>query len=184
MLTKKSLRQVIKAKLEAQDPSECSQKSLIIQKKLFDLPVIKRTRSIAFFVSLPIEVNTVPMIGEALGLGKQVLVPLTDLEKRTLDFYRIRDMKKDLKPGVMGILEPDPKTGRPVAVDQIDCVVVPGLVFDKAFNRIGYGVGLYDRFLGRLAPGVAKIGLAFSFQMVPQVPYEDHDQRLDLVLTD
>ena len=73
---------------------------------------------------------------------------------------------------------------KPVSNGAIDCILVPGLAFDKAGNRLGRGLGLYDRFLGKLAPGVAKIGLAYAFQIVPAVPTEECDQRLDLVLTD
>lgn len=65
-----------------------------------------------------------------------------------------------------------------------DCVVVPGLVFDRSGNRLGRGKGFYDRFLGKLGSRVFKVGLAFSFQVVPAVPVESYDVRLDAVLTD
>lgn len=56
---------------------------------------------------------------------------------------------------------PEPLYGRMVSVDLIDVVIVPLLAFDEKGNRVGYGAGFYDRFLGNCKSGVAKIGLSF-----------------------
>jgi 5-formyltetrahydrofolate cyclo-ligase len=89
-----------------------------------------------------------------------------------------------LKAGTWGILEPEPDPGRAVRPETVACVLVPGVAFDADGNRIGNGKGFYDRFLKTLKPGAAKIGLAYSLQMVPRVPVDAHDVKLDLVLTD
>jgi 5-formyltetrahydrofolate cyclo-ligase len=182
--TKKSLRQEIKARLKGHSAQERTQKSLLIEKKLFAHPAFRKARTVCFFVGLGSEVHTVPMIEKAIASGKRVLVPRTDLENKELKLFEVRDVRLDLKPGVLGILEPDPAHAKAVPADQVEVIAVPGLAFDKMNNRLGRGAGYYDRFLAGLPSSTLKVGLAFSFQVLPDIPYEDHDHRLDEVLTD
>ena len=72
--------------------------------------------------------------------------------------------------------EPDPAT--------IDLVVVPGVAFTAAGHRLGQGGGWYDRFLTGLRPGVMRIGVCFAECLVDELPTEDHDVIMDLVITD
>ena len=84
-------------------------------------------------------------------------------------------------PGQLGVPEPDVRL--PV-VDprEIACWLVPGVVFDRAGNRLGYGKGHYDRVLAG-TPG-QKIGIAWEMQVVTEVPAEPHDVRMDTVVTE
>lgn len=184
MWTKKSLRQEIQSRLKAHGPQERDQKSLLIAKKLFAHDAFRKARTVCFFVGLDSEVHTVPMIEKAIRSGKRVLVPRTNLENKELKLFEIRDVLSDLKPGVLGILEPDPAKAKAALADEVECVAVPGLAFDKKKNRLGRGAGYYDRFLAGLPPSVFKVGLAFSFQVLPDIPFEDHDHQLNEVLTD
>ena len=72
--------------------------------------------------------------------------------------------------------EPDPAT--------IDLVVVPGVAFTTSGHRLGQGGGWYDRFLTGLRPGVMRIGVCFAECLVDELPTEDHDVTMDLVITD
>jgi 5-formyltetrahydrofolate cyclo-ligase len=65
----------------------------------------------------------------------------------------------------------------------IDVVIVPGLAFTAAGDRLGQGGGWYDRFLAKLGPGATKIGVAFTPQIVDSLPVEPHDIRVDVVIT-
>ena len=65
---------------------------------------------------------------------------------------------------------------------QIDCVIVPGAAFDLNGGRLGLGGGYYDRFLP-LAVNAKKIALAYDFQLVDNLPLEEHDVKLDAILT-
>lgn len=169
--------------LSSQSAEERDQRSRAIEDKLFKTPAFQRASTVCFFVSLPAEVDTHPMIEKSLRSGKKVLVPLVDLENKEIKLKEIRDLKKDLSPGVLGILEPVAGT-RDADVREAQCVVVPGLVFDPQGNRLGRGGGFYDRLLNRLSENVATIGLAFSFQVLPQIPQEDHDRAVGIVLTE
>ncbi len=64
-----------------------------------------------------------------------------------------------------------------------DVIVVPGVAFDAKGNRLGRGLGYYDQFLSTVGPGVLKIGLAFSCQMVSHVPVTDDDVPLNRIIS-
>jgi len=66
----------------------------------------------------------------------------------------------------------------------LDLVIVPGVAFDRKGHRLGFGAGYYDRFLPKLRPGVKKIAVAFEVQLVDSVPAEEHDIRMDAILTE
>ncbi|UCJ09181.1 5-formyltetrahydrofolate cyclo-ligase [Chitinophaga pendula] len=81
-----------------------------------------------------------------------------------------------------GIPEPD-TNGSPIAPEQIDLVFVPLLAFDRHGQRVGYGKGMYDRFLSACRPDTRKIGLSF-FGPVPLIADASPDDvPLDIVIT-
>ena len=183
MQTKKSLREEMKEKLFSLSTEERVAKSLLIREKLFKEVLFKKAACVCFYVSLPTEVDTSVIIDDALVMGKRVVVPLSDLENKEVKLYQIKD-RGDLREGAWRVLEPIPEKTRAVAREEVDCVIVPGIAFDKRNNRLGRGRGFYDRFLQAFGAGTPKIGLAFSFQVVQEVPHESHDIPLDLILTD
>ena len=64
-------------------------------------------------------------------------------------------------------------------------ILIPLLGYSKSGFRLGYGGGYYDKYLSKNGIGdVKKIGIAFSFQEVEEIPVEDHDERLDWILTE
>jgi 5-formyltetrahydrofolate cyclo-ligase len=64
----------------------------------------------------------------------------------------------------------------------VDLIVVPGLAFDEARGRVGYGGGHYDAYLAR-APRAKTIAIAYDFQLVAEVPCAAHDRRVDRIVT-
>jgi 5-formyltetrahydrofolate cyclo-ligase len=87
----------------------------------------------------------------------------------------------DLVPGPFGAREPAGDT----PASPPDLVLVPGLAFDPAGFRLGRGGGFYDRFLESLpSPRPALCGVGFSGQIVPSIPREPHDARVDFLLTE
>jgi 5-formyltetrahydrofolate cyclo-ligase len=82
-------------------------------------------------------------------------------------------------------------TGRLVAVPEADIepswpdlVVVPGLAFTAAGDRLGQGGGWYDRFLSGIRADCVTVGVCFAEQIVDELPVEAHDVRMDHVVTD
>ena len=159
-----------------------------LSKKITDsfrkLEEYQTSRMPLIYVSFRSEVDTHQLIRERLNSGLEVAVPKTDVTNRRLETYLLRDWEKDLRPGAYGILEPDIKVASLIRPSQIDMVVVPGSVFDRQCGRYGYGGGYFDRFLSIEAPQALRIGLAFSLQVLPEIPLKTHDQRMDIIVTE
>ena len=88
-----------------------------------------------------------------------------------------------MKVNKYGFLEPITKEKKV----NPDLIVVPVVAFDRFNNRLGYGKGYYDKFLGKYLKKRKKIitvGLAFSFQKYKKIPASEHDVRLDYILTE
>ena len=100
-----------------------------------------------------------------------------------LHFYEIRHFGQ-VKPGVMGILEPSEEEGARRAPDPDGAVlmIMPGVAFDRRRSRIGYGGGFYDRYLD-LHPHLQTAAVAFDFQILDKVPAGEHDKRPDCIYT-
>lgn len=90
--------------------------------------------------------------------------------------------ERDLVDGPFGLRQPAPDAPR-VDRTAIDVVIVPGVAFDLDGRRLGYGGGYYDRLLPQLRPDCVRIGYAFDEQVVELIPAEDHDERVDIVVT-
>ena len=161
------------------------EKSLIIQKKLLELDIIKKAKNIFIYVSFRSEVKTLYAIKKLFIENKTISVPLTHVEQKRMDAVHIDNLKYDLKPGYCGILEPTEEraAGHIFPPERIDVVVIPGSVFDMRGGRFGYGGGYYDRFLEKI-PKAKRIGLAFDLQIVQEVPLQSHDEILDCILSE
>ncbi len=86
--------------------------------------------------------------------------------------------------GPYGIPEPPRVPGRPPQTVGFDLVLVPGVAFDRKGHRLGQGLGYYDRFLGGLPGEALRVGLAYSDQVVPEVPVEEWDAPLHALATE
>ena len=97
-------------------------------------------------------------------------------------FYHILDLS-DLVPGYMGICEPSSNCKEiPLHTDGL--ILVPGLGFDHAMYRIGYGGGFYDRYLQNTSVNHIRCGLAYDAQIIAHVPRESTDFPLDFIITE
>jgi 5-formyltetrahydrofolate cyclo-ligase len=100
-----------------------------------------------------------------------------------LELHALADPAADLAPGYQGIPEPRAHCP-PVAPGAIDWVLVPGVAYDGAGRRLGYGGGYYDRLLPLVPPGAARVAGAFDAQLVARVPSAPHDLTVDTIVTD
>ena len=117
-----------------------------------------------------------PMLAQALADGKRVAVP--KVYGDDMKFIELTDLTRVAK-GYAGI--PEPVDDGPVAADPTALVLMPGLAFDRAGHRIGYGGGFYDRFLAR-EPHHPTVALCYAFQLMDRLEVESFDVPVDLVL--
>ena len=68
--------------------------------------------------------------------------------------------------------------------EKIDAFIVPGLAFDLRGARIGWGQGFYDRFFSNAEINGARIGIAFDFQLVGEIPCGAYDEKMDFIVTE
>ena len=181
VLSKHELRLNMKNQRKALSVSDVQQKSRLIQQRLFSLPEFISAQTVLFYVSYDNEVFTHEMIQEALNMGKTVVVPKSDTTTNTIDLYRITHWN-ELTQGAYGILEPKQVLNR-VAVHDLDCIIVPGVVFDKQGNRVGHGKGYYDRLLAS-SKTIPTVGLAYEFQIVKRIDAEIHDEKVNMIVTE
>lgn len=178
------LRKQMLSKLDKQKEEIRLKKSNSILRKFFALPRVKKAKHIMFFVSMADEVNTFGMIEKSINEGKQVSIPTVEKKgrqasnhMRSCEFIGIRD---HLVVGPLGVLHP--KKRKYCDPGKIDVVVIPALAFDRQGNRLGRGAGYYDRFLSGIPGNIYKIGLAFSFQVLEQLPSQPHDIKVDKII--
>ena len=181
---KENLRRYILRLRNRQSISEIEQKSADIVEQVILLHEYVRARGIACYVSKDSEVNTRLILRNALDRGKRVLVPVVKTGDIELFFSEIKDLGKELQPGTFGILEPKPEFVRPVELDAVDLIFVPGIVWDREGYRLGWGRGYFDRALTKLPEHVRSIGLAFNMQMITRVPKDQFDVPVNMVITE
>lgn len=167
MLTKKQIRSKILLRLKTQKEEDRDRKSELIKKKLFRNPFFKKAKKLMCYISFDGEVETKEMIKEAQKIGKIVAVPVCKPAKRLIQPC-ILGNRLLLKKGPYGVCEPAIK--RLINLEDLDLVIVPGVAFDKDGNRLGRGKGCYDYFLSKLPKRTPTIGLAFDFQILPDIP--------------
>ncbi len=174
---------MLRDKLSEKDLNE---KNREIFRTLLSLREIQQAETIFIYANFRSEVGTEGILHHFLKEGKRVAVPLTQVTQRKLIAVHITDPDSQLAPGYCRIPEPTEATVKSSVIDphEIDTVIIPGSVFDDRGGRLGYGGGYYDRFLVDESPRAKRIALAFELQIVPKVAMLEHDQYMDIIVTE
>ena len=179
---KSSLRRTYRAARATISPLDRERSDAAIAAQLLSHPVFEAAGLVLSYVSFGPEVGTRRLIGRLLAEGRRVAVPLT-AQDHSMTFHEIASLD-ELSPGAMGILEPAADVPALETADLVgSACLVPGLVFDGAGHRVGYGGGYYDRFL-ELYPG-DKFGLARTTMLSSNpLPVGAHDVPVDFIATE
>jgi 5-formyltetrahydrofolate cyclo-ligase len=140
----------------------------------------KNARTVLFYAPVPGEIDVLPLVHSAIKTRKTVAFPRFDAATKQYVACEIKDLHKDLVSGQFGIPEPHDRCAV-LTSKQLDLVLVPGVAFDLQGRRLGRGKGYYDQLLAFVR--CTKCGVAFDEQIVPAIPVEPHDVRLDCILT-
>jgi 5-formyltetrahydrofolate cyclo-ligase len=140
-------------------------------------------KTVHCYLSYRSEVATLGLLGDLIEAGISVVVPVVRRidGREIMEHSYLRNPSK-LISGAYGI--PEPAEPEIIKELSIDAVILPVAAFDGLGNRIGYGKGFYDKFLHTLPASVKRIGLAYSVQEVDQLPVEEHDEQLDMIVTE
>ncbi|WP_144840174.1 5-formyltetrahydrofolate cyclo-ligase [Metaplanococcus flavidus] len=167
--------------LKRMDTEEHRQKSDAILAFLMEDPAFQSAKIIGTTISAFPEVDTRRLMEECWKAGKKTAVPKCDPLTRAMTF-RLVDDPSQLEKVYMKLKEPIIELTEEVGPEQIDLLIVPGVVFSKEGYRIGFGGGYYDRYLTRYKGPTRS--LAFAVQLVETVPVEAHDLPVQRIFTE
>ena len=173
------LRNKLRELRERMSDEDVKSKSGEITKRLLQLREYATAKTVMFYMSTNKEVRTEAAVRDALAAQKKVVVPISDLDNERILPSKLESLDA-LRPGAYGILEPILR--EEVKAGEIGLVIVPGLAFDEEGNRIGYGMGFYDKFLKRVSG--KKIGLAYEMQIVDKIRTAEKDVCVDKIITE
>jgi 5-formyltetrahydrofolate cyclo-ligase len=177
---KAELRRELDGRRRELSPAVWRSAAALAQEALIGTAWFKAAGTIMLYQPIGAEMPVDRLVVAALGAGKRLALPRC--EKRGVMHARLWDgSPASLERRTFGILEPL-ATAPVVAPQELDLVVVPGVGFDRQGYRLGWGGGFYDRYLPPVRG--AKVGIAFGVQIVERLPHEEHDARLDGVVTE
>jgi 5-formyltetrahydrofolate cyclo-ligase len=176
---KNRVRQAMRERREALAPGERLGKSRRICGLVRDL--IRDGETVMVYSSKELEVNTQSLIRDLLSSGNPVIVPIIVKEDVSLRLSYLRDPSV-LVISTFGVPEPI-GSEIPARAGDVDTIILPMLGFDRKGGRLGYGAGYYDRFLAR-NPRIRRIGIAFACQEAEEIPCEENDIHMNLIITE
>lgn len=186
---KSDLRKRIKKHLANMDPAMMVEQSQSIIKQVLSCEIFKQSSRIGIYLSLPEEVPTYDIVRRILNEGKECFIPrYNKLEMRLVKLYSLQDLEAlpETSWKIKQPLETDEREDA-CTKDGLDYIIVPGLAFTKRWERLGRGKGYYDKYLKELQLFNAErkptyaVGLAFTEQIVDEIPISEHDVKLDRV---
>lgn len=181
---KAALRKQVLARRDALPPELRAELSARITARLIALDSFRAAGSVLAYMAIGSEFDTRALVAHVLAQGKTLLLPRVVRGSPALALHVVRDLARDLQPGVWSIPEPRPKCAEIRQPFDFEWVLVPGLAFTPTGERLGYGAGYYDRLIASCAHKPALLAAAFSVQLVNAIPSTERDQRVDCVATE
>ena len=178
-MPKRSIRAQYLVERKSLPVESCADSSSKIQQRFLQSDLFCRARALALYSAVQNEVETDAVASRALEDGKLLVYPR--VKNDDLEFVKVEKLT-DLGPGAFGILEPRGKTLVPI--DEVDLIVIPGVVFDLVGHRLGYGRGFYDRALSECRSDCVKVGFAYDSQVIAALPTTEHDKTLSVLMTE
>jgi len=181
--TKKDIRAAMRTWRTTLDDAWLATASSAIGDRLVALDAYRSASTVCLFASLAHEVRLDGVLAECRRRRRRVLLPAYRAAERVYGFKEWVD-GQPLRPGHWGVPEPEGDAFAELRGSTL--MVVPGLAFDEAGARIGYGAGYYDRLLGLVGPGdvLTAVGVCFAAQVHAALPQEAWDRRVDFVVTE
>jgi|AntRauTorckE6833_2_1112554.scaffolds.fasta_scaffold27539_2 5-formyltetrahydrofolate cyclo-ligase len=161
---------------------EWAKKTRSITGKLLQTDVYSHAKTIHTYISMNqrMEVGTDELIEKIFESEKNVVVPVTNFSNTSLKHIRLHSFE-ELIVNKWGIREPE-EVEETVNPNELDLIIIPMAAADRDGNRLGYGKGFYDRFLSDT--DAKKVGLVFNQFLYDDIPVEEFDQKLDMIITE
>ena len=175
-VNKKELRNEMISKLQGFSASEKLGKESRLYINFYDFLEGKSYETVGLVLSMSHELDTWPIIDHFIDQGVKVYGPKCTYMTKAMDFYEVKS-RDEITKDERNILIPDSSNEKN---NQVDLLLVPGLIFNEEGYRTGYGGGFYDRFLENFKGET--VSLLFDEQF-GQVIREPHDLPVDTLIT-
>ena len=160
------------------DSAYRTEASRLITERVLALPEWQHAKTVMAYVSMPEEPDTKKLISAALEDGKTLLLPRC-IDRNLMEALPVSD-PDSLVPGILGV--PEPPAAPECNAPEPELILVPCVAATANGIRLGHGAGYYDRFLAEHR-GMT-VCLCFSRLLQSDLPTEDTDVPVDLVITD
>lgn len=177
---KAAVRFHMRAMRAALDLDVVVEASEMLAVNLLALPEVTRARTVLAYHAMPEEIDPAPAVERLRDTGAMIAYPR--IEGPGVIALHLVTAETVLHPGPFGLAEPPADAPR-VDPQSIDVALVPGVAFDETGGRLGHGGGYFDRLIPGFRTDCAVLGIAFDMQIVDAVPAEEHDVRVDAVVT-
>jgi 5-formyltetrahydrofolate cyclo-ligase len=138
-------------------------------------------RSISCFLSTPAEPGTRSFVTDAVARGIRVLLPVTRADG-LLD-WAVATPEGDIAEGMYGLPEPVGELLGPIAVNDVDLLVIPAAAVDESGMRLGWGRGFFDKTLGSMERCPPVYAVVYDSEVLDELPSDVHDQPVTGVVT-
>jgi 5-formyltetrahydrofolate cyclo-ligase len=177
---KRALRAQIRERRRIRTSTERSAASAAITQHLIDLATDLGARSISAYLSLPDEPGTRDFVSWACGEDIRVLLPVSR-EDGLLDWAPYDGGDEELD--ILGLPTPATELLGPIAINDVDLIVIPAAAVDRTGMRMGWGRGYFDKTLGSMEKCPPVYAVIFDDELVDSVPRERHDMPVTGVVT-
>ena len=180
---KDEIRAEYSARRASMDPAEKKRRDDAICRAATSLASFRYAEYVLLYAATENEIQIRAIAEEALARGKKIAFPRCDKEAHTMQYHIVSSLD-ELAQDSYGILEPPPTNPIYDPENDLGSAVcfVPGLVYDKAGYRLGYGKGFYDRYLSHFSG--CTLGVVYSDYILPTVPRGRFDVSVDILLTE
>ncbi len=177
---KRALRAELRERRRIRTSTQREQDAASLTRRLSELTIGLGARSIAAYLSLPEEPGTRPFLRWTFEQGLEVLLPISR-EDGLLDWAPYDGEEED--EDVLGMPTPTSELRGPIAINDVDLILVPAAAVDRSGMRMGWGRGYFDKTLGSMERCPPVYAVIFDDELVDEVPRERHDQPVNGVVT-
>jgi 5-formyltetrahydrofolate cyclo-ligase len=178
---KRALRADLRERRQMLSASALSQAAAGVRAQLDALVDARGVRSLSCFLSTPTEPGTREFVDGALARGIRVLLPITRNDG-LLD-WAVAEPGGDITEGLFGLPEPVGEVLGPIAVNDVDLLIIPAAAVDRTGMRLGWGRGYFDKTIGSMERCPPVYAVVYDTEFVDEVPRDVHDQPVTGIVT-
>ncbi|MCT9821152.1 5-formyltetrahydrofolate cyclo-ligase [Microbacterium sp. W1N] len=178
---KRALRADLRERRQQRSQASLETAEAGVKQQLDALVAATGARSVSCFLSTPTEPGTHAFVTDAVSRGIRVLLPITRADG-LLD-WAVATPDVDIAEGLFGLPEPVADVLSPLALNDVDLLLIPAAAVDRTGMRLGWGRGFFDKTLGSMEKCPPVYAVIFDSELVDEVPRDLHDQPVSGVVT-